>query len=277
MFAGLTEVARGQKTLMRVMRGLGETVWAQWDELRHAAAVIGTVLYLCVCPRNWGSTVRIAFVQQMVAIGIGSVGLVCGLAVFIGITVVMQLAFWVAKAGQSLMFGPLLVAVVARELAPVLIGIVVIVRSGSVMATELGIMKISGRVHVLEAQGISPFTTLVMPRVLAVAVSAFSLTIVFILVAFASGHLFGAVVGTGGRNLLLFSDTILHAVRSKDVLAILGKSTLPALFAGASCCIGGLDVGESLTEVPRAMQHALVRSMVGLFVICTGASFLTYL
>jgi len=116
-----------------------------------------------------------------------------------------------------------------------------------------------------------------MPRVLAAAVSTFCLTIVFILVAFASGYLFGAMVGTGSRDLLLFADTISHAVRPKDMLAILSKSILPALFASASCCIGGLDVGESLTEVPQATQYALVRSIVGLFVICTAVSFLTYL
>src|SRR5512133_2316251 len=135
---------------MRVMGGLGEQVWAQWDELRHAAAVIGTVLYVGVQPRYWAHAVREAFVRQVEAIGVESVGLVCGLAVFVGITVVVQLAFWVEEAGQSQLLGPLLVAVVARELAPVLIGIVVIVRSGSAIATELGIMKIDGRVDALE-------------------------------------------------------------------------------------------------------------------------------
>jgi len=278
MFVGLTEVAGGfQKTPMRVIDGLGQMVWTQWDELRHAAAVIGTVLYIGIQPRYWVRTVRRAFVQQVVAIGVESVGLVCGLAVFVGITVVVQLAFWIAEAGQSQMLGPLLVAVVARELSPVLIGIVVIVRSGSAMATELGIMKIGGRVHVLDAQGISPFIYLVVPRVLAAAVSTFCLTIVFILVAFASGYLFGATVGTGSRDLPLFADTVSRAVHPKDVLAILSKSILPGLYASASCCIGGLSVSGSLTEVPQATQRALVRSVAGLFVISTVVSFLTYL
>jgi phospholipid/cholesterol/gamma-HCH transport system permease protein len=278
MLVGLTEVAGGrQKTLMRVIGGLGDTLWTQWEELRHAAAVIGTVLYVCVQPRYWVRTVRGAFVRQIVAIGVESVGLVCGVAVFVGITVVVQLAFWVAEAGQSQMLGPLLVAVVARELSPVLVGVVIIVRSGSAMATELGIMKIGGQVHMLEEQGTSPFVYLVMPRVLAAAVSAFCLTIVFILVALASGYLFGATVGNGNRDLLLFADRVSSAIRPKDVLAVLSKSILPALFAGASCCIGGLDVGESLTDVPQATQRALVRSVVGLVVISTVVSFLTYL
>jgi phospholipid/cholesterol/gamma-HCH transport system permease protein len=278
MFVGLTKVAGGfQKTPMRVIGGLGQMVWTQWDELRHAAATIGTVLYIGIQPRYWVRTVRRAFVQQVVVIGVESVGLVCGLAVFVGITVVVQLVFWVAEAGQSQMLGPLLVAVVARELSPVLIGIIVIVRSGSAMATELGIMKIGGRVHVLDAQGVSPFLYLVVPRVLAATVSTFCLTIVFILVAFASGYLFGATVGKGSRDLLLFADTVSSAVRHKDVLAILSKSILPALFTSTSCCIGGLSVGGSLTEVPQATQRSLVRSIVGLFVISAVVSYLTYL
>ena len=47
-------------------------------------------------------------------------------------------------AGSTL--GPLLVAVVARELGPLLTNIVVIVRSSSAMATELGVRKINGEV-----------------------------------------------------------------------------------------------------------------------------------
>jgi len=262
---------------VRVIGRLGQMVWTQWDELRHAAAVIGTVLYVCVRPRHWVRTVRKAFVRQIVAIGVESVGFVGGVAVFVGITVVVQLVFWVGQAGQSQMLGPLLVAVVARELSPVLISLVVIVRSGSVMATELGIMKIDGRVHVLEAQGISPFFYLVMPRVLGAAVSTFCLTIVFILVTFASGYLFGATVGKGSGDWGLLADTLSRAVRPKDVLAIVSKSILPGLYTGASCCIGGLGVGGSLTEVPWATQRALVRSVAGLFVIATVVSILTYI
>jgi phospholipid/cholesterol/gamma-HCH transport system permease protein len=216
-------------------------------------------------------------VRQLVAIGVESVGFVGGVAVFVGITVVVQLVFWVGQAGQSQLLGPLLVAVVARELGPVLISLVVIVRSGSVMATELGIMKIDGRVHALEAQGVSPFLSLVLPRVLGAAVSTFCLTIIFILVALASGYLFGAIAGKGSRDVLLLANSVSSAIRPKDVLAILSNSILPALFASASCCIGGLDVGESLTEVPQATQRALVRSVVGLFVISTVVLLLTYI
>lgn len=271
------EAGKLQNALVRAIGRLGEKVWAQWDELRHAAAVIGTVLYVCVRPRSWVRTVRNMFARQVLAIGVEPLGFVCGVAVFVGISVVAQLTFWVGGAGQSQLLGPLLVAVVARELGPVLTNIVVVVRSSSAMAAELAVLKISGEVRTLEAQGSDPFLYLVMPRVLGMAVSTFCLTIVFILVAFASGYLFAAWVGKGSHDMLLFADTVSSAVRPNDVFSILAKSILPALFASASCCIGGLGVGGSVTEILRAMQRAVTRSVAGLFVISAVVSLLTYL
>ena len=52
---------------------------------------------------------------------------------------------------------------------------------------------------------------------------------------------------------------------------------LPALFASASCCIGGLGVAGSVKEIPQATQRALTRSVAGLFVISAVVSLLTYL
>jgi phospholipid/cholesterol/gamma-HCH transport system permease protein len=192
-------------------------------------------------------------------------------------SVVVQLAFWTGRAGQSQLLGPLLVAVVARELGPLLTNIVVIVRSSSAMATELGVMNINGEVRVLGAQGNDPFLHLVMPRVLGVAVSTLCLTIVFILVALASGYLFGAWLGKGSRDMWFFTDTVLNALHPEDIVSILAKSILPALFTSASCCIGGLGVGGSVTDIPHATQQALTRSIAGLFVISAVVSLLTYL
>src|ERR1700757_4250790 len=116
---------------------MGRKAWWQLDDLRYAAAVIGTVLYVCFWPRVWVRTMRDAFARQVLVIGIEPVLFVCGTAVIVGISLVVQLVFWTGQAGQSQLLGPLLVAVVARELGPLLTNIIVIVRSSSVMTAEL--------------------------------------------------------------------------------------------------------------------------------------------
>jgi phospholipid/cholesterol/gamma-HCH transport system permease protein len=252
-------------------------VWVQWNELRHTTAVIGTVACVCVQPRYWSRALWKAFARQLLVIGVEPLGFVVALAMLVGISVVVQLSFWTGAAGQTQLLGPMLVAVVARELGPVLINLVVIVRSGSLITTELGLRKINGDVRALEAQGSDPFLQLVLPRVLGMAASTFCLTIIFILFAFASGFLFAAWLGKGSGDWLLFTDTVSGAVQPKDILNILAKCIAPALFAGATCCIGGLGIGGSDEQIPPATQRALTRSVAGLFVISGVVSLLTYL
>jgi len=262
---------------MRTLAAVGGFVHGQWQELRHAAAVIGTVLGTGARPRYWRRELRTALARQILAIGVEPLWFVGALAMFVGLSVVVQLTFWVGEAGQSQLLGPLLVVVVARELGPVLINLVVIIRSGSAMTIELGVLKINGEVRDFEATGGDPFLHLIVPRVLGMAVSAFCLTIVFILVAFASGFVFAAWMGKGGRDLFLFADTVAGAVQLKDIFGIVAKSILPALFASASCCIGGLAVRRSVVEIPQTTQRSLTRCVAGLFAISAVVSLLTYL
>jgi len=264
-------------TCMRRVGELGSWVWSQWRELRQAAGMIGMVLAMGVQTRRWVRPARRAFVQQVLAIGIEPLWFVGAVAVFVGISVVVQLALWVGEAGQSQMLGPVLVAVVARELGPVLINLIVIVRSGSAMTAELGILKINGEISGLEAQDDKSFSQIVVPRVLGMVVSTFCLTIFFIFAAFASGYLFAVWLGIGIPDLFLFMDTVSGAVQAKDVSNIFAKSILPALFAGASCCAGGLGVCGTFAAIPGATQRALTRSVAGLFFISAVISLLTYL
>lgn len=96
--------------MRRTAAGVGGFVHAQWEELRHAAAVIGTVLWTSVRPRYWMCAVRTAFARQVLTIGVEPLWFVSAVAVFVGISVVVHLAFWVGEAGQSQLLGPLLVA-----------------------------------------------------------------------------------------------------------------------------------------------------------------------
>src|SRR5947209_6126669 len=104
----------------RALAGVGGSAHAQWDRLRHTTAVIGTVLGVGFRPRSWTREVRNMLARQVMAIGVEPLWFVGAVAVFVGISLVVQLTFWVGRAGQSQMLGPVLVAVVARELGPVL-------------------------------------------------------------------------------------------------------------------------------------------------------------
>ena len=180
------------RLLLKTLAGIGDFVRQQCRALLYLMSVLGTTLFLSVQPAHWRRTVRRVLAQQGYFFGVQSVRFILMAAVLVGISVVAQLGVWTGKLGQSQTLGQLLALVVARELGPLFANFVLIVRGGSAIATELGIMKAGGEVRVLEAQGLEPIIFLVMPRVIAMAASAFCLTVVFVAVAFASGYGFGA-------------------------------------------------------------------------------------
>src|SRR2546423_14255469 len=104
--------------ILRPVGKLGEMVWSQWDELRHAAAVLGTTLFLSAQPRRWRRTVRGAFARQLLFSGVESVRFIVIVAVLVGISVVVPLGVFAGKRRQSQGLGQIVVPVVPRVLGP---------------------------------------------------------------------------------------------------------------------------------------------------------------
>ncbi|MDB6039640.1 MAG: hypothetical protein JWM99_3481 [Verrucomicrobiales bacterium] len=267
---------RAARTFRLSAAGIGGVVSRQLGDLRYIAAVVGTILFLGAQPRQWRRTVRKVFARQFLAFGVESVRFVLVLAVLAGISIVVQLDVWTGKLGQSQKLGPILVAVVARELGPLFANFVLIVRGGSSIATELGLMKAGGEVRVLEAQGIEPLPFLVMPRALAMALSAFCLAVIFVVMAFASGFGFGALIGQTNPDPSVFINSVFKAVHPFDAIGFLVKCLIPALLTGVICCADGLSVDGGATGVPLVVKKALARSLGALFLTSVTVSLLTY-
>jgi phospholipid/cholesterol/gamma-HCH transport system permease protein len=255
---------------------VGLLMLEQWRTVRYLAAVLGTTLFLSAQPRRWRRAVRGVFNRQFFSYGVESVRFILILAVLVGISVVVQLGIWTGRLGQSQKLGPLLVVVVARELAPLFANFVLIVRGGSAIATELSVMKVGGEVRVLEAQGVEPLLFLVMPRVLAMASSAFCLTVIFVFAAFASGYGYSVFFGHANVNPSVFLITIFKAVHPFDAIGFLVKCLLPALLTGVICSTEGLSVEGGLAQVPVATKRALARSLFALFITSAVVSLLAY-
>src|ERR1051325_8260495 len=128
-----TRASQWSRLSLASLAVVGGFARAQCEEMRHAAAVIGTVLLTAVRPRFWSRPVRTAFARQVLDIGSEPLWFVGAVAAFVGISVVVQLTFWVGEAGQSQLVGPLLLAVGARGPAPGLL------RSGSSARSRLSL------------------------------------------------------------------------------------------------------------------------------------------
>ncbi len=262
---------------MKLVAGIGKYAVGKWCFIRYLAAVTGTLLAVCFRRGTFRRTVRNVLARQILFTGFEAVRFVSLVAFLIGISVVVQTQVWLARAGQTSLLGPVLVMVIIREIGPLLVNFVVIGRSGTAIATELGNMNVSGEVKILDALGLDPFIYLVVPRVLGVAIAVFCLSVIFIVVSFLSGYLSGLLFGATTGSPAFFFRSVLKAITPSDVFNLLAKTIIPGLLTGVICCTEGLGVRTAITEVPQAATRAVVRSVTALFIVSVLVSVFTYL
>jgi phospholipid/cholesterol/gamma-HCH transport system permease protein len=106
-------------------------------------------------------------VEQLEAIGVGSLTVVLLTGMFTGMVLALQSGMTLDKFGARSMVGQLVSASMVKELGPVLTGLMVAGRVGSGIAAELGSMMVTEQIAALRALGTDPIRKLVLPRMLA--------------------------------------------------------------------------------------------------------------
>jgi len=217
-------------------------------------------------------TVRRVITTQIMYTGVQALSLVSVIAFLLGSSIIIQTNLMGSADGELL--GKVLVAVVLRELAPLVTAIVIAGRSGTAMATELGNMKVNSEVLALSSLGIDPPRFIVLPRLVASIVSVLVLMIYFSVVAifgaFAVAQLTAAA--TWGS---LYSG-VSRGVMPFDLGLFLLKGIGLGAIVGWLCCHYGLQVKSSPTEVPQQASRAVVMSLLCGVVYSTFVTALFY-
>ena len=234
------------------------------DLLRRAEGLLATLGAAALALRTPGvaaqRVVRRVLLSQIIYTGFQAVGLVSAIGALLGATIVIQTELMVPSADSSLI-GKVLVAVVLRELAPLITAIVVAGRSGTAIATEIGNMQVNSEVFALSSLGIDPARFIVLPRLVAAAVSVVVLMVYFSAVALLSTAGLGLLVSGAGSESLVAG--IRAALTPYDFALFFAKGLGLGTLVGWLSCHYGFGVKSSPTEVPQMASHAVVMSLLG--------------
>ena len=114
-----------------------------------------------------GRFTRRDIIEQLDAIGIGSLTVVLLTGTFTGMVLALQSGLTLDQFGARSVVGRLVSASMVKELGPVLTALMVTGRVGSGIAAELGSMMVTDQIAALRALGTDPIRKLVVPRVIA--------------------------------------------------------------------------------------------------------------
>jgi phospholipid/cholesterol/gamma-HCH transport system permease protein len=183
------------------------------------------------------------------------------LALVLGFLIITQTVVVAANVGETHFLGTLMVAVVVREIGPLLAAFIVLVRVGLANVIELGTIRAVGEIEALEALGIDPVHYLIVPRVIGMSLGVFSLTIYFILTALASGYLFAFlhdVPLTPGD----YFRQIAEAFNGLDFDLLAMKTVAFGFFTAAVTCYHGLAQPLRIEEISGVAVRAVSQGII---------------
>ena len=198
---------------------------------------------------------------QIEMLGTRSLSLATLTAVFAGLVMTLQFAFFMARFGIQHTVGKVVVLTLFRELGPVLTALTVGARIGSGITAELGSMKVTEQIDAISALGADPIKKLVTPRLIACFLVIPTLT--------ALSDVFGMVAGSvvaATQYDIPMEQYFRSAVETADIVDFgsgIAKSAVFGVIIAVVGCYKGFEVSGGTEGVGKATTETVAITSVG--------------
>ncbi|HEX8171588.1 MAG TPA: ABC transporter permease [Thermoanaerobaculia bacterium] len=212
-----------------------------------------------------GPIERPLLMAQFDQIGVRSISIVVITSAFIGMVLALQTAYALADFGGKLFIGTVVSLSLVRELAPVLMSLMVGGRVGAGMTAEIGTMKVTEQIDALRALATNPVRKLVVPRVVATTLMFPLLTVISI----ALGILGGMVIAVANLHLNanFYMRSVITTVKYNDLASGVGKTIFFGFATALIGCFNGLRTSGGADGVGRATTTTVVTGAITVLIM----------
>lgn len=202
----------------------------------------------------------LVLIRQIYFTGVQPIGLALFVSLVSGSAIVNLIITALTSIDAKQMIGPVVVFLFLKELAPLLSSTIIFIRSGPAIVSELALMKINSEIQALNFMGIDTFSYLIFPRIAAVILSNYILSIFISFMA-----LIGGFLVLGFVHYMRFYDYVLLLVKEigiDDFIIFVLKVGLFGLLIAGATMHRAIQVERTFTSVPVALIRALVSLMI---------------
>lgn len=201
---------------------------------------------------------------QIEVIGMGCMGVVTLTALFTGMVLAIQLYNGFHQFGAENFIGYTVFFSIARELGPVFASLMLISRSISAMAAELGTMRVSEQIDAIDILGVNSKEYLITPRIIATVISLPLLVIWFDFIAIGSAYMISTSVL--GINPITYQETLMRLGDMNDILTGVAKAAVFGFIVSSIGSYIGYHTTGGARGVGQSTIYAVVYSAVAIFV-----------
>lgn len=229
-------------TLVGLAEMTGAIVFAAWQVIRH--------------PSHFRLTSVVHHLEQVCWRAVPIVVLITFL---IGCIISQQGLFHFSKFGAGVFVVDMLGVLVLRELAVLIVAIMIAGRSGSSYTAELGSMRMREEVDALRTMGFDSTEVLIVPRLLALIIALPILTFLGMMAALYGGGLVAWLYG--GMQPEAFLARLREVITIDHFIVGMVKAPFMAFLIGTVACVEGLAVEGSAESLGQHTTASVVKSI----------------
>ncbi len=204
-------------------------------------------------PEKW-NIYRKEIFREMDSIGVGSLGIISIISVFLGAVTTVQTAFQlVSDLVPKSVIGGIVRDSSILELSPTISAIVLAGKVGSSVASQIGTMRVTEQIDALEIMGINSPGYLILPKIVGAVTTIPLLVIISIALSIGGGYLAGVASGAvtaqdfiNGLNTGFIPFTFTVSMVKAIIFAFIITSV--SAYQGFYTTGGALEVGQSSTR-----------------------------
>ena len=193
-------------------------------------------------------------------VGAHALPIVSLISFLVGVILAFLGSVQLLQFGAQIYVAPLVAIGMARDMAAMMVGVILAGRTGAAFAAELGTMQLNEEIDALATFGLAPIEFLVLPRMLALIL----MTPLLCLYADLMGILGGAFVGVTFLDLppVTYYQATQEGVRLIDFGGGLLKAGVYGVLVALAGCLRGMQCNRSAAAVGQATTSAVVTSVV---------------
>ena len=252
--------------MMNFLAQIGETITDSLAYIGALAFLSTRAAYFAFVGPFKGKHSRLqTAISQAAQDGVRALPILSLITFFIGLILALQAAYELRKLGALSFVANTVAISVTRELGPLITAILVIGRSGSAFAAEIGTMRVTEEIDALETMAIDPVDILVTPKFLAMIVMMPCLTIWANTMGILGGSLFG--VAKADYTWVRYMSTSFDALYMRDIVTGLLKSVMFGITITAVGCHEGFSTSGGAEEIGRSTTRAVVISIFAVIMV----------
>ena len=251
--------------ILKFIEDVGDKTMGTFSSFYEALKFTFICLIHMVQPRSYNPAMRMVLTKQIYFTAVTIIPLFIMMAFLFGSIIIGAVIALATEYFLQDQIGSIIITFVINEFAPFFTALLISLRSGTAINTEIAVMKVNRELNTLQEYKIDLIDYLFLPRIISGIISVTSLSILFALIMLSSGYIF--TLFYMNMDFHTYKYLLISAIEVQNIITLLLKSIAFGFVTMMIPIYSGLKTAKSYTAIPISVLNGMVKLFIAIFII----------